>query len=215
MAPDDMPSTQGEFSDLLTRLDSSARVLVERLLDEFYSLRAELSHSQSRLAELERLADTDPMLPLLNRRAFMRELHKTLGLKRRHKIPACLMYVDMDGLKALNDGYGHAAGDAALRHVADVMARAVRTTDAVGRLGGDEFGVLLLHTTMEGAVVKANDIVGRLKTTPLAWQDNLLTVSISWGMFEIPDDTTVEQVVAAADHEMYRSRSERRRARGG
>jgi len=186
---------------------------VEQLFSEIQRLRAELDHSHARLAELETLANQDPLLPLLNRRAFIRELHMALGMKRRHQIPACLMYIDMDGLKAINDGFGHAAGDAALQHISSTVAQAIRTTDAVGRLGGDEFGVILLHATLEAASIKAEEIAKSLRRTPLRWQNVTIPVSISWGLHEMGDGQTVVQVIEAADQAMYHSRSERRRNR--
>jgi diguanylate cyclase (GGDEF)-like protein len=198
------------------RIDSASdevKSAVEQLYSEIQRLRAELDHSHARLAELETLANQDPLLPLLNRRAFIRELHMALGMKRRHQIPASLMYVDMDGLKAINDGYGHAAGDAALQHVSNTIATAIRTTDAVGRLGGDEFGVILLHANQEAAAVKAEEIAKALRRAPLNWQSISIPVSISWGLHEIGDDETVVQVIEAADQAMYHSRSERRRNR--
>jgi len=186
---------------------------VEQLYTEILRLRAELDHSHARLAELETLSNQDPLLPLLNRRAFIRELHMALGMKRRHQIPACLMYIDMDGLKAINDGFGHAAGDAALQHISNSVALAIRTTDAVGRLGGDEFGVILLHANLEAATAKAEEISKALRRAPLAWQNVTIPVSISWGLHEIEDGQTVVQVIEAADQAMYHSRSERRRNR--
>lgn len=186
---------------------------VEQLYNEIQRLRAELDHSHARLAELETLANQDPLLPLLNRRAFIRELHMALGMKRRHQIPACLMYIDMDGLKAINDGFGHAAGDAALQHISNSVALAIRTTDAVGRLGGDEFGVILLHANLEAAATKAEEIAKSLRRTPLAWQNVTIPVSISWGLHEMGDGETVVQVIEAADQAMYHARSERRRNR--
>ena len=198
------------------RIDSASdevKTAVEQLYTEIQRLRAELDHSHARLAELETLANQDPLLPLLNRRAFIRELHMALGMKRRHQIPACLMYIDMDGLKAINDGFGHAAGDAALQHISTTVALAIRTTDAVGRLGGDEFGVILLHANLEAASIKADEIAKSLRRTPLVWQNGTIPVSISWGLHEIGDGQTVVQVIEAADQAMYSSRSERRRNR--
>src|SRR5512147_129086 len=122
----------------LSRSDVSAAGLraVERLAAE----RDELAR---KLAAAEQLADRDTLTPALNRRAFLRELHRTMSEVERYKTPAAVLYIDLDGFKALNDSYGHAAGDAVLSQVARLLIESVRESDVVGRLGGDEFGIIL------------------------------------------------------------------------
>ena len=83
------------------------------------------------------------MLPLLNRRAFVRELTRYISFAGRYNTPASLIYFDLNHLKKTNDTLGHAAGDAVLAHFTEVLTAHVRDSDSVGRLGGDEFGVLL------------------------------------------------------------------------
>ncbi len=92
---------------------------VLRLMGEVEALRLELKTMGRRLSEAQRLADRDVLTPLLNRRAFVRELQRAIALTRRHKTPACLIYVDLDAFKDINDTYGHAAGDAVLIAVAN------------------------------------------------------------------------------------------------
>jgi GGDEF domain-containing protein len=105
---------------------------------EIGRLSAELARAERRIAELETRADIDPLLDVLNRRGFERSLNRSLAYIRRYHIPAALMFIDLDGFKAVNDRYGHAAGDAMLRQVAATLAARVRSSDVVGRLGGDE-----------------------------------------------------------------------------
>src|SRR4051794_41410327 len=113
------------------------------LARENAELRAELLALRARLAEAEGLADRDALTPLLNRRALMRELARTLAAVERYGRPASLVYFDLDGLKAINDRFGHAAGDAVLRAVAQRLIGHVRASDVAGRMGGDEFAVIL------------------------------------------------------------------------
>src|ERR1700712_1291455 len=115
------------------------------LMGEVDNLRRELSQTRARLDEAEKTADQDHLLPLLNRRAFVRELTRYIAFSGRYNTPASLIYFDMNHLKRINDTYGHAAGDAALKHFAETLLGHVRDSDCVGRLGGDEFGVLLTH----------------------------------------------------------------------
>ncbi len=94
---------------------------------------------------MEKTADQDQLLPLLNRRAFVRELTRYIAFTGRYNTPASLIYFDLNHFKQINDTHGHAGGDAALEHFAETLLSHVRDSDCVGRLGGDEFGVLLTH----------------------------------------------------------------------
>ena len=128
---------------------------VLRLMQEIETLRQELGAMGRRLAEAERLADHDVLTPLLNRRAFVREMQRAIALTRRYDIPASVIYFDLDDFKGVNDRYGHAAGDAVLIAVAERLLAHVREADAVGRIGGDEFAVLLQHADFTAAQAKA------------------------------------------------------------
>ena len=133
------------------------------LMSEVDSLRRELNQTRMRLDDMEKAADQDGMLPLLNRRAFVRELTRTIAVTGRYKTPASLVYFDLNHLKKTNDTYGHAAGDAVLAHFADVLVAHVRDSDYVGRLGGDEFGVLLSHADQNQALKMADSLAKALK----------------------------------------------------
>src|SRR6185503_16894784 len=109
-------------------------------------LRDELSKARSRIASLERLADEDSLTPVANRRAFVRQLTRMIAFTHRYGVPASVVYFDVNNMKQINDAHGHPAGDAALRHIANVLRENIRGSDIVGRLGGDEFGVILAQT---------------------------------------------------------------------
>ena len=126
---------------------------VRAVLDGY---RAEIERLNRRVAEIELLADRDALTPVLNRRAFMRELQRTIAFCERYEATASLVFFDLDGFKAVNDQYGHAAGDAALLWVAATLADHVRESDVVGRLGGDEFAVILAQAPREAASASAS-----------------------------------------------------------
>src|SRR5260370_26525587 len=132
------------------------------LLGDVDRLRRELDESRNRIAFLERLADEDSLMPIANRRAFVRELSRMMAFAQRYGTPASVIYFDLDGLNAVNDEHGHAAGDAALQHVAQILVDSVRNTDVVGRLGGDDFTVLLLHTDQEPAARQADALAATM-----------------------------------------------------
>src|SRR5438128_496589 len=127
-------------------LSPELRDAVTKLAGERDRLREELARARARIASLERLADEDSLTPVANRRAFVRQLRRMIALTHRYGVPAAIVYFDVNQMKEINDRHGHPAGDAALRHLAEVLRDNIRSSDIVGRLGGDEFGVLLAHT---------------------------------------------------------------------
>lgn len=182
----------------------------EELESELHRLRRELEDTRSRLSEVERQADEDPMLPVLCKRAFLRELRMALAVAQRHNHQSFLLYIDIDGLARINEALGHGAGDAALGHLANILLGQVRATDVVGRLGGDEFGILLAHCdSLEGARKKAADIAMRINRAPLVWRDAMLALSISVGVRPVDGSQTVDQIMEAADIAMYEMRRDR------
>ena len=172
------------------------------------SLFRQVDDLTSRLAEAEGLADRDALTPLLNRRAFMRELTRALAYAERYGSPASLVYFDVDGLKAINDRLGHAAGDATLTTVAERLLAHVRASDVVGRMGGDEFAVVLLQTDGFHAESKAR-LLAAAVAEPLALRGAPAAVSVSWGVAQLRPGLDAERLVAEADAAMYAERKAR------
>jgi diguanylate cyclase (GGDEF)-like protein len=173
------------------------------LMTEVDSLRRELTQTRARLDEVEKTADQDGMLPLLNRRAFVRELTRYIAFTGRYNTPASLIYFDLNHLKRTNDTHGHAAGDAVLAHFASVLLGHVRDSDCVGRLGGDEFGVLLSHANQEQALKKADTLAEALKSSPTIWDGQTIPVSFAYGAFELKSGDSPDLAMARADQAMY------------
>src|SRR3954452_2413097 len=118
-------------------------------------LKAELAAAQARIAELTASAERDFLLDIFNRRGFARELHRSIAFIKRYEATGALVVLDVDRLKPINDTFGHAAGDEVLKAVARVLSEQVRSSDVIGRLGGDEFGVLLWHLSATDVRTKA------------------------------------------------------------
>ncbi len=176
------------------------------LVNDMQDLRAELAETKTRLGELEQLADRDPLLNVLNRRAFARELDKALAMIARHGMRASLVFIDLNDLKIINDTMGHGAGDASLLHVAALIEANIRQTDAVARLGGDEFGVLLFQTGQARAEMKAEEIASLISASPILFKDQAMTARISWGAVEIQEGYSAEQAMEYADSAMYEAK---------
>jgi diguanylate cyclase (GGDEF)-like protein len=98
---------------------------------------------KAKLEAAEALADRDTLAPVFNRRAFLRELHRTMSEVERYKTPAAVIYIDLDGFKAVNDEYGHSAGDACCVMSACCCWTACARATWLAALGGDEFGIIL------------------------------------------------------------------------
>lgn len=176
------------------------------LIEEIRQLRRDMASMRERVSELETLADRDPMLNVLNRRAFARELDRALAMIDRYDVRASLVFVDLNDLKGINDRRGHAAGDDALVHVADCLTSNVRQTDSVARLGGDEFAILLLQADKQIASAKAAQIAQLIAQAPVDLAGEAQTVSVSWGAVEIRPGVSAQEALNLADEAMYEAK---------
>jgi diguanylate cyclase (GGDEF)-like protein len=170
---------------------------------EVSRLRSELREARRRVSELIELADQDPLIEIMNRRAFIRELSRVMASVERYDFEANLVYVDLNGLKVINDNHGHAAGDAVLKHVGETIGSQIRQTDAVGRLGGDEFGIILTHTSKEFSELKIDQLARAISAKPMIWKNCALSISISYGVFPLVKGQAVEEALHNADRAMY------------
>ena len=192
-----------------TEMTPAVRGALQTLLTEIDDLRGEVARLKSKLVEAESLADRDALTPVLNRRAFMRELARVQTFSRRYSSPASLVYFDLDDFKSVNDRFGHAAGDAVLKAVAERLTGLVRDSDIVGRMGGDEFAVVLVQVTALTAQAKAEALARTLEQAPIQFGDWSAPLHLSYGVCEIPHDGEPEAVVAEADAAMYLRKRER------
>ena len=163
-----------------------------------------LAEQAERIAALERLAMTDELTGLLNRRGFLAEFRHALAAARRYDEDGVLVYMDMDGFKAINDTYGHAAGDEVLRHLASILKLNVRETDHIGRMGGDEFAILLTRTAWEDGLTRAQALEKAVNDTVVEREGRLLAVKASFGVQKYGADDDGDALLGRADNAMYR-----------
>ena len=183
-----------------------------QLAAEVDRLERELAAARTQMAELEVRAEIDPLTDILNRRGFERALKRSLDHAKRYESSAALVYLDLDGFKAINDRHGHAAGDAVLKAVAMVLMRHVRASDVVARLGGDEFAVLLWQLTEADVERKARSLEAAVARTTATHAGVALSVAASAGAaLLLPLDRPAD-VLERADRAMYvRKRGSRNR----
>jgi diguanylate cyclase (GGDEF)-like protein len=191
-------------------LPAPERSLAMRLAAEVERLEAELAAARATITALEACADIDPLTDVLNRRGFERELTRALAYVLRYGTPAALVYLDLDGLKPVNDRHGHAAGDAVLQAVAATLTRQVRASDVVARLGGDEFGVLLWNLSAAEAGAKARALEAAIAARAIRHAGAALSVGASAGIAVLHPGDTPADVLAAADGAMYARKIGRR-----
>jgi diguanylate cyclase (GGDEF)-like protein len=184
-------------------LPPNVRETLARLEVEREAMLRELEEARERIVQLERLADEDSLAPIANRRAFVRELSRMIAFTRRYGPPSSVIYFDVNGMKKINDTHGHPAGDAALRHVAEILCKNVRSSDIVGRLGGDEFGVILTQTNQEQANAKALSLSEAIGVTPLQWGAVEIKVSAAYGVYSFSGSDDAQVAIEAADKAMY------------
>lgn len=159
------------------------------------------------LEQVRQLAILDPVTALTNRRGFRMLGQHHIELARRTKKPLTLLFIDVDGMKGINDAFGHSEGDRALMDTARLMVMTFRKSDVLGRLGGDEFAVLLTETTSEGpevAVARFQDNV----TAFNAGSRRGYTLGLSVGMarYDPESPSTLDELLAKGDQAMYREK---------
>jgi diguanylate cyclase (GGDEF)-like protein len=198
------PTDQASFLGVSeTELTPAVRAAIATLVIELNDLRSEIQRLKARLQEAELIADEDPLTTAKNRRAFVREVRRVATFSQRYDLPASLVYFDVDDLKAVNDRFGHAAGDAVLQAVADRLATHVRESDVVGRMGGDEFGVLLVQADQATAQAKAEMLARLVESEPVQFGDWLTPIRISWGVRQLDPAIDPENQIADADAAMF------------
>jgi diguanylate cyclase (GGDEF)-like protein len=173
-------------------------------------LRTELAAARKHIAELQASANTDFLLDIPNRRGFERELGRAVAYIKRYHASAALIVVDVDRLKPINDAFGHAAGDEVLKAIAAVLTRQVRASDMVGRLGGDEFGLLLWNLSETDTRVKAAALEQAIDALSFVFAGQRVTAGASAGVAILGIHAEASRVLEEADRAMYVRKAQRR-----
>jgi len=179
----------------------------DRLIQEISLLRGKVARLQERVEQLDQLAHLDSLINLPNRRGFMRELERLIARVDRYGLSAGMLFVDVDGLKTINDTFGHRAGDEALVQIANLLAKGVRHSDVVARIGGDEFGILLECSDEGAAHETAARLIEQISACEFLHDGEALPLSVAIGVGMIDSLDTAETVMERADEAMYRRKA--------
>ena len=195
---DDVGTIMSSFSRMLETVERQATEIngFAMRLDSAYK---ELESTNVRLKET---SFKDEVTGLYNRRFFSVRLEEELSRYRRFNHPVSLVLMDLDGFKAVNDEMGHVVGDETLRDIGQILMKRSRGINVVSRYGGDEFAVLLVETSKDGALIYADRIRQIIESYPFS---HGRPITASFGIASLPEDgaTTAENLVRAADDALY------------
>lgn len=181
-----------------------AIILVTLVLEAVLLFRPIIRRVQHYQGVLHDLAHTDGLTGCFNRRTILQIAMTEFVRARRFQRPMSLLIVDLDRFKRVNDTYGHAAGDRVIQTLAQVTREVLRAQDSFGRLGGEEFVVVLPETGRAGASALGDRILQRLRTTPIPWEGAVLSVTASLGAATLStNDTAMEDCLDRADRNLY------------
>ena len=176
------------------KAELSGAVIVVRDVSEVRGIARQMSYQASH----------DALTGLVNRREFERRLEESLEAAHANAARHVLCYLDLDRFKVVNDTCGHMAGDGMLREVAALIKETVRDSDTCGRLGGDEFGLLLVGCPLDKARQIADDVVRKITDYRFVWKDKIFNIGVSVGLIEISRESGApDELMSAADSACY------------
>ena len=190
------------------RIFSTTMALLNQTQDELHNVRKENNRLKRELTEQQQLATTDLLTGLKNRRGFDEEFRRELDRTRRKKSTGgVLVMIDLDSFKAINDKWGHQAGDACLKLVGQTLSHDLRDMDCAARLGGDEFILLMCDSNCEAISGRIQQLIARLNNLSLIWNDDEIQIRASVGMKQFLLGDRADDIFAAADESMYALKS--------
>lgn len=189
---------------------SHAAIDAASAVEAIAALTRQLAQARRHIARLEAHADTDFLLDIPNRRGFERELNRSIAYVKRYRASAALLVVDVDRLKPINDSMGHTAGDQLLKTIVGVLASSIRRSDVFGRLGGDEFGIILWNLGEGPALAKAAALERAIDGAVCEYRGRRIPLGVSVGVAILDAEDEAATVLERADRAMYARKQARR-----
>ncbi|MCF8483342.1 MAG: diguanylate cyclase [Rhodospirillum sp.] len=216
----DLLKRKGQANSLVTQMrttgngafwaDVSASIITFDGEPAVFASFSDISETKAMEQRLRDLAETDPLTGVANRRRFLDLLEREMERLRRYGGDLCLLQMDLDHFKSINDRFGHAGGDVALRHFTTVCLSALRNCDLLGRMGGEEFAALLPGTGTRGAMLTAERLCAAIRSKPAVDGNRTIDFTVSIGVTDIRLDDNAESALARGDHALYRAKNEGR-----
>ncbi|MDO9567917.1 MAG: diguanylate cyclase [Hydrogenophaga sp.] len=181
------------------------------VITNFIAVKQDITERKAQEAKLRQLSITDPLTGVENRRGFMVQLERLHARQRRHGHPLSVLMFDLDWFKRINDQHGHAVGDEVLKRVTQLVGQRLRRSDHLGRLGGEEFAVLLPDTHLDGAHATALELCQSVAMEPVMTAGGPIPVTVSVGVAEVGStDANPEDALVRADLALYRAKAQGR-----
>ena len=162
-----------------------------------------IKRQEIRIKHLESLSVTDELTQLLNRRGFLQQFQYSLSISRRSNTGGSLMVLDLDKFKQINDTYGHSAGDDVLQNVGFSISKVVRESDIVGRIGGDEFSILMPGASPVTVKKRISQIHSAISDIKFPWNYKNITIRGSIGRYDYQSQENEQEILNLADTNMY------------
>jgi diguanylate cyclase (GGDEF)-like protein len=198
-------SGEAEQSVQLVAMQSGADDFLQKPIDEKVLVKT-ITTRVLRFRALRELTRQDRMTGLLNQIAFQLQLEFEISRIQRSDLPLSVVVLDIDKFKLINDGYGHPVGDAVIKSLARLLKKRLRRTDIIGRLGGDEFGIIMMDTTLDKAVKVLDEL--RVEFTKLrhVGHSSVFNCTFSAGVADLEQGATINNIMKAADEALYVSK---------
>jgi diguanylate cyclase (GGDEF)-like protein len=192
--------------DIIGKMVNAYNELRKSMIKAEYS-RVLLDIQEQKTENLEKIAYLDPLTGALNRRRFEEIFQGSIRKAKRNATPLCVLLLDLDHFKRINDSFGHEIGDHVLKKFSDLVQESIRTSDVLARIGGEEFALLLKGITPEDAQKIAETIRSEVETIDFSFLDADLTLTVSIGIACYHDDTdTMEALLREADRKLYEAK---------
>jgi diguanylate cyclase (GGDEF)-like protein len=206
---------QQHFNGMLITIENDKRAMLLAEANRRAWLEQEIAARTKELKisneKLLYLASTDTLTGISNRRVFFEQAQTQIDLALRHKTPLCLLSLDIDHFKKVNDTYGHFAGDQVLIQFANTITANLRNTDIFARIGGEEFAILLINTQLNDAIHLAETLRSLITEIKVHYQDQLITFSSSIGLCEHQlEDKTITDLFVRTDCLLYQAKQQGR-----
>ncbi|WP_413204028.1 diguanylate cyclase [Rhodospirillum sp. A1_3_36] len=216
----DLLKRKGQANSLVTQMrttgngafwaDVSASIITFDGEPAVFASFSDISETKAMEQRLRDLAETDPLTGVANRRRFLELLEQEMERLHRYGGNLCLLQMDLDHFKSINDRFGHGGGDAALRHFTTVCLATLRNCDLLGRMGGEEFAALLPGTNSRGAMLTAERLCSAIRNAPSVVGSQTIDITVSIGVTDIRLDDDADGALARGDLALYRAKTEGR-----
>lgn len=201
-----LASLKNQDSQTTNNAWSQSFTITTSLLKQAHTI---IKNSENRIQELERLSMTDELTGVTNRRGFLKSFNRELDrVERGQSQGGLLIMIDLDNFKAINDNYGHDAGDMALKIVASTLANDIRLMDIVSRMGGDEFIISFANTDRQAALERAQYLIKKLNNLSFVWNGEEISVRASLGLREYKKGCKAHKIFSDADKDMYENKKQ-------